>query len=277
LIVGFNQFLDFSPTLIADNLNAQGFLASSITLDLLFMRTRKLVSGMVLARFFDDPDFRDELIDGLKPKIGNFGRIGFPAVLGINNTSEVLDHLESALGIPVFEIPGLPPSVPGIRLHNMLLSAIEKQGGTVNNGILVSGAQAKEQIINAIISEAAARQIRHPARKYILASGGILGGGIITDKTGYAQETIFDLPISPSIHRSDWFNSQFLSHESHPIHTIGLRVNPALQPVNDEYQVIYHNLYAVGNLIGNCDPIRECSLEGIALATGYKIGESINL
>ena len=48
-----------------------------------------------------------------------------------------------------------------------------------------------------------------------------------------------------------------------------------LHPVNDQAQIIYKNLYAVGNIIGNCDPIREHSLEGIALATGYKIGESI--
>jgi hypothetical protein len=32
----------------------------------------------VLARLFDDPDFRQELIDELKPHLGRAERIGFP-------------------------------------------------------------------------------------------------------------------------------------------------------------------------------------------------------
>jgi glycerol-3-phosphate dehydrogenase subunit B len=275
LIVGFSQFLDFYPSIIADNLNAQGFIASSINLDLSSLRKRKFVSGMVLARLFDKPEFRQEVIDTLKPILGNSSRIGFPAVLGIKNTAEVLKHIESSLDLPVFEIPGLPPSIPGIRMHNMLVSAIESLHGNIDTGSLVSHASAEEDLLAAVITEAAARQITHSSINYILATGGILGGGITTDQEGYAQETVFNLPLLTGPARSDWFNGQFLSDESHPIHLNGVNVDFDLHPVNDQAQIIYKNLYAVGNIIGNCDPIREHSLEGIALATGYKIAESI--
>lgn len=276
LIAGFSQFLDFYPALVADNLNAQNILAREISLDLKSLRNRKFLSGTVLAHLFDDPEFRQEVIEALKPKLGNVGRVGFPAVLGLQKTGEAMQHLESSLGIPVFEIPGLPPSIPGIRLHNMLVSAIESNHGSVYSGMSVSSASIDNKLVSAVWSEAAARQKSHSAKIYVLATGGVLGGGITTDNNGYAQEVIFDFPIDAPRKRAYWFRDEFLSRESHLIHTTGLHVDPALHPVDDREQVIYPNLYAVGSVLGNCDPIRERSLEGIALATGFKVGESLS-
>ena len=276
LIVGFSQFHDFYPSMVADNLNKQGILARDISLDLESLHIRKFVSGSVLARLFDDPEFRQEVIDVLKPKLGNVGRVGFPAVLGLNKTAQALQHLETALGIPVFEIPGLPPSIPGIRLHNMIFAAIENHHGSIFNGMSVSSASTDNNLVTTIWSDAAARQKSHPAKYYVLATGGILGGGITTDENGDAQESIFGFPIDVTQIRSQWFQDNFLAQESHPIHSAGLDVNPELHPITNGEQVIYQNLYAVGSVLGNCDPIRERSLEGIALATGFKVGENLS-
>ena len=196
LIVGFSQFLDFYPSIVADNLNAQGFIATSINLDLSSLRKRKFVSGMVLARLFDKPEFRQEVIDALKPMLGNSSRIGFPAVLGIKNTAEVLKHIESSLDLPVFEIPGLPPSIPGIRMHNMLVSAIESLHGNIDTGSLVSHASAEKDLLAAVITEAAARQITHSSINYILATGGILGGGITTDQERLCARDCFQFAFT---------------------------------------------------------------------------------
>jgi len=276
LITGFSQFLDFNPTLIADNLNAQALLAREISLDLKSLRSRKFITGMLLANLFDEPDFRQEVVDALKPKLGNAGRVGFPAVLGIRHSAEVINYLEAAFGIPVFEITGLPPSIPGIRLHNMLVSAIESYQGMVNNGMSVSNASVEGNWITAIWSEAAARNLSHHANNYVLATGGILGGGIQTTECGYAQEMIFNIPIVVPNNRTQWFHDTFLSPESHPIHTSGVLVDQDLHPVDRSGRIIYQNLFATGSLLGNCDPIRERSLDGIALASGYKIGECLS-
>jgi glycerol-3-phosphate dehydrogenase subunit B len=157
----------------------------------------------------------------------------------------------------------------------MLVSAIESLHGIIDNGSLVSQASAEKDLLTAVVTDAAARQITHSAFNYVLATGGILGGGITTDQNGYAHETVFNLPLPISHTRSDWFKGQFLSNKSHSIHLNGVNVDFDLHPVNGQAQIIYKNLYAVGNIIGNCDPVREHSLEGIALATGFKIGESI--
>jgi len=276
LIVGFSRFFDFFPAMVADNLNAQGILAQNITLDLKSLQHRKIISGMVLARLFDDPEFCQELIDALKPALGRVGRIGFPAVLGLLQPMNVKQCLESSLGLPVFEIPGLPPSIPGIRLQNLLVAAIELNQGSVYSGIEVSRASTDGKFINTIWSEAAARQKPYNAKDYVLATGGILGGGIFTNEDGNAHEPIFGLPISLPESRTQWFQNEFLSKGSHPVFKSGLRVNPAFHPVDKINEVIYQNLYAVGGAIGNCDPIRERSLEGIALATGFTVAEIIS-
>jgi glycerol-3-phosphate dehydrogenase len=275
LIVGFNKFLDFFPDLIADNLNAQNILARALILDLPSLYDRKFITAMVLARLFEDPEFRQEIIDALKPKLGNAGRIGFPAVLGLQNSRQVMEHLQLSLGLPVFEIPGLPPSIPGIRLHNLLVSAIEQNHGTVHNGMTVSRVSSEDKLIQTVWSEAASRLKPHTAQKYVLATGGILGGGIFANHDGYAQESIFSLPLSGREQPTRWLRNEFLADEGHPIYTAGVRVDPAFHPVDKMNQEVYQNLYVVGGMLANCDPVSERSLEGIALATGFKVGEAI--
>ncbi len=140
----------------------------------------------------------------------------------------------------------------------------------------ISRVSSDGKVINAIWSEAAARQIHHAAKAYILATGGILGGGITTNEAGYAQETIFGLPINYPEQHTRWFQNEFLAKGSHLIYKTGLSIDSAFHPVDKINEVIFQNLYAVGGAIGNCDAIREHSLEGIALATGFTVGETLS-
>ncbi len=277
LIVGFAQCPDFYPSLVAENLNAQAVFASDLLLDLPSLRSRRFVTGMVLAQLFDTPEFRREVAEALKPKLANAARVGFPAVLGLDHALEAMHDLQERLGVPVFEIPGLPPSIPGIRLHKMLIAEIEKHGGRVLDGMQVIGAETEGGRIRAVFSEAAARHKPHRAEKFILASGGILGGGIQTTNTGYAQDTVFGLPIDAPPARTDWFQPEFLSAQGHPIFRAGLTIDQRFQPLDPQGQPIYTNLYAAGGILGGCDPLRERSLEGIALVTGYLAGQAASL
>ena len=55
--------------------------------------------------------------------------MGLPAMLGLRDPHEVLADVEHRLGRRVFEIPTLPPSVPGMRLYEILRSALRAAGG----------------------------------------------------------------------------------------------------------------------------------------------------
>jgi len=274
-IVGFTDFLDFWPEWIAANLSAQGVAAEGLTLDLPAgypngARSRNFVNGMLLARMFDDPQFRTELANALRPHLGDAHRVGFPAVLGLEHPMAALHHLQDLLELPVFEIPGLPPSIPGIRLQRLLVNAARQAGAHILEGLQVVHASLAPggRQIEAVWSEAAARPHPHRARRFLLATGGFLGGGITLDSTGYAKETALNLPVPTPAARERWFSTKFLDPPGHPIFRAGLTVNPRFQPLAPDGEPHYENLFAAGGILAGFDSVRELSLDGVALVSG---------
>ena len=275
LIVGFDGFQDFYPGLITENLMRQDIPANEIILDLPSLRKRRFITPIIMARLFDTEEFRAEVVAALKPRLGDCDRIGFPAILGLERSMLAKQDLEKGLDCPVFEIPTLPPSVPGIRLHNLLLKVIQKNGGRVYNGMQATAYESENGRVTAIWSEAAARQKYHSAKTFILATGGVLGGGITGDQDGNMREMVFNLPLSAPIMRLDWFRPLFFDPSGHPAYQSGTQVNSILQPTNNNGQGVFENLFAIGSILAGGDFLRERSLEGIALATGFKVGEMV--
>jgi len=274
LLVGFKQMPDFYPNIVAGNLNKQGKQASYVMLNLPMLANRRFNNAVLTARMMEQADLRTELVTALKPHLGEAARIGFPAFLGLHQAMMVKDALEQAFGRPVFEIPSLPPSVPGMRLHQILKQAIEQHGSFVYDGMEALRAEHENGRITAVLTEAAARPRRHRFEKYVLATGGILGGGITTNIDGEAREVVFDLPVSAPDSRLNWFRQEFMHKEGHPIYRAGLTVNESFQPVNG-HGPVYDNVYAAGTTLSHCEVIRERSFEGVALATGYQVGKTV--
>lgn len=275
LIVGFKQLGDFYANVVADNLAHQGIPAQPVTLDLPALAARNFTTAVLLADMMDLADFRAEVIEAVRPHLGRSERVGFPAVLGTERPRHVKQELEAALGRPVFEIPGLPPSVPGIRLFRILRDKIEKNGGFVYDGMRAVAATHEDGRITAVYTEAAARQRPHRFDRFVLATGGILGGGIRANHAGEVGEAIFDLPVTAPAGRLEWFRREFLDREGHPIYRAGLTVNRHFQPENGSGQTLYNNLFIAGTTLAHCEVIRERSFDGVALATGYAVGKVV--
>jgi glycerol-3-phosphate dehydrogenase subunit B len=116
----------------------------------------------------------------------------------------------------------------------------------------------------------------HQAKIFVLATGGLLGGGYRAEYTGKVYETVFDLPLNAPADRSGWFHEKFLTSQGHPIFQVGPAFAKEFRPLDGDGQPVGENLYFVGGALGNCDAIRERSLEGISLATGYTVGNLIS-
>jgi anaerobic glycerol-3-phosphate dehydrogenase B subunit len=276
LIAGFERHGDFFPALIAANLEEQGIPARGISLDLASLRERRFYDARLLAWKFENPAFREEVASALKPRLEGAARVGFPALLGLRTPIEVLRDLEARLEVPVFEIPTLPASIPGIRLHNILIGAVQYGGGRVFEGMQVLGAETADGRVAAVWSEAAARRKAHPAGSFVLATGGLLGGGAQADYNGLVREVVFNLPMSAPVDRATWFHREFLAAEPHPIYCSGLEVDESFRPAGGSGQPVFDNLYTAGSALAHFDPIRERSLEGVALVTGYLIGNHLS-
>jgi len=272
LLVGFEQFVDFYPHVAADNLTQQGIPAEYVMLDLPSLARQRRLTSVVLANMMEQETFRQEVAQALKPKLGQAARVGFPAVLGLREATAVWQALSDLLERPVFEVPTLPPSVAGIRLHHILQDAIQAQGGWVFDGMEAVGAEMDGGRVTAVITETAARNRAHRAQNYVLSTGGILGGGIYAGYEGGVQEVIFDLPVNAPDNHLDWFHTDFMDKRGHPIYQTGISVNEQFQPVNGSEQPLLSNLFAAGATLAHCEPIRERSFEGVALVTGYVAG-----
>jgi glycerol-3-phosphate dehydrogenase subunit B len=128
----------------------------------------------------------------------------------------------------------------------------------------VTGYEADNDHVKGVWSEAAARKKYHSAKSFILATGGLLGGGIVGDQDGAVHEIVFNLPLVAPRERLDWFKPHFLDPSGQPIFQTGIQVNSILQPTDHDGCEAFTNLYIAGSTIGGGDFLRERSYEGIA-------------
>lgn len=281
LIIGFKGFPDFYPHWIADNLIKQGIPSRSIILDLPSLQQKSFITSRVLAESFDQAPFVEEFLQILEARLRidetlTAPRIGLPAVLGLKNHALVMQTLHKRLSREIFEVPTLPPSIPGIRLHQLLVKVIQANGGRVYDGMQVTKAEfTQDKTISKVWSEAAARHKPHSAKEFILATGGLLGGGFFASYSDGIQEQIFQLPVEAPQDRNLWFDRQFLSPQPHAIYTSGIKINQDLRPIGIDQNELARNLRVVGANLAGGDYLRQRALDGVALLSGYLAGELI--
>lgn len=278
-------FRDFNAALAISNLKS--LISSSpifaVTLSLPHAPAHRDSYATDLARLFDLPGYRDEVIAVWKPSLEDAPkRLGLPPILGLDHSLEAKQHLESALGLELFEIPILPPSVPGMRLFNLLCDDFQNHGGQMILGPTVRGQINSGRA--AVTADMNGREREYKADTLILATGGFLNGGLVAEFDGAIRESVFNLAVDAgysgselhSLHsrtRAAWTSEHFLG--PHPFAKFGVRVNKNLQPLNADGKPIASNLRAIGSILAGADRLAEGSREGIELATAWRGIETI--
>jgi glycerol-3-phosphate dehydrogenase subunit B len=268
LIVGFEGLKEFSGRQAAETLSSEWPGLRSMRI--VFPGTRGLneVHAVHLAQALELSDTREALAGLIRPEIGEAAYVGLPAVLGIKKTPLIIEHLEKLLGVPVFEIPMMPASVPGFRLKETfdsrlpqrgLLRLIDKRVESVRrtadgNFLLNIGGPDQDQFIK--------------ARGIILATGRFMGKGLLSDRKGI-YEPLFKLPLYQPAGRVSWHHERFLEPAGHPINSAGIEVDDSFRPIDPSGKVIQENLFAAGSILAHQDWIRMKCGSGLAIATAY--------
>jgi glycerol-3-phosphate dehydrogenase subunit B len=276
LLAGFRELRDFFPPLAAANLVAQGVPARGIYLKMPPTKRKLDFYTRTVAQLFEDPAFREDVGRQLRAERGDATRIGLPAVLGLKDPLGVVADLQHYSGAQIFEIPTLPPSVPGMRLFEIFRAAIVKAGGRLQIGGWVVRGQGENGRLQAIFSEAAARDLEHRANAFLLATGGVAGGGVRTDQAGAVWETALGLPLNAPAERGQWFSPRFLDERGHPIYHAGVATDGQMRPLDADGKVVYANVAVAGAALAGSDPIRERCYSGLALATGWKAAQVLS-
>jgi glycerol-3-phosphate dehydrogenase subunit B len=273
LVVGFRVLRDFHAAYLADNVSRGGVAARAVVLDRR-VDGRPEANSMGLAKALDDPASRREIADEVGRLAGDEARVGFPAGLGAADPHGVWRDLEARLGRPVFEIPTLPPSVPGMRVFRTLRDRLRAHGGRiVLNSVAVSAERANGRI-ESVRATAAARELTYRARWIVLATGGVASGGIELDSHWQARETALGLPLAgvpaPDQPRfgADYFGE-------HPFSRVGVAVDEGLRPVDASGARVVENVLVAGATLAGARPWKEKSGDGVSLASGYRAAELI--
>lgn len=262
LMVGFKGFKDFYANYAADPLRYRGLTLS------LSEPFRQEITATGLARLMEKESFRKEIGREIKRQMGNETRIGFPAVLGVRDPWGVKKGLEETIGAEVFEIPILPPSIPGMRIFNRFKEWLTQRGVTFILGHPVSKATLRGRKCESIEISNPPLSSSYSADRYILATGRFVGGGLMADEEKIF-EPIFDLPVAQPKSREDWFGRTFFSDLSHPVHEVGILTNSSLRPVDDKGELVLENVWVAGSILAGHHSVDEKSREGIEIATGY--------
>jgi len=281
LLVGFESLVDFDAPRAAAHLDAAGvpFDARGVTIqfpgdlraDAKVTRYAKLLdtNADVAVRGRDRPA-RDALADRVNTERDGEERVGFPAVLGDDDAAGVRDHLADRLGADVFEVPMGPPSLPGLRLEDALFDALDEAGASIETGNPVVDFDGEGRVERVYVEKNGAR-IPNSADEYVLATGGLVGKGVESDRER-VYEPVFGCHVPHADDRYEWFDGEAFG--DHDFARFGVRTDDDLRPTDADGDPEFENVRAAGAVLGGYDFAAEKSGSGVSIATGYAAGRA---
>jgi glycerol-3-phosphate dehydrogenase subunit B len=279
VFVGLRGLKDFFPSYLADNVaRAPRPGSAPVTTRVVELApplgAARDVSPVGFARRFERADFRESVLTELGRNLVPGEIVGFPAVLGIGGAREVWGELETRLGHSVFEVPTLPPSVPGIRVYETMTAALRRLGARLVIGSTVAGAEAGNGRLGGVVAHNAGRPLTYQAHSFVLATGGFASAGLELDSSGKVREPVFDLPVAglPGQNEPLFGPSYF---DEHALSRAGVAVDESRRPVDTEGAPAYENLHVAGATLAGAVPWREGSGNGLSLASGYAAASAI--
>ncbi len=263
------QVRDFSAGLMTAGLRARGLIQVGVVdLNLPGDPPARDLYAHDLAVRFDDPDYRQQVARAWAPRLRGVSRLGVPAFLGLQRPVEAVADLESRLGISLFEVPTLPPSVPGLRLERALRTTLQRRGVEIIEGPAVRGevdARSEGRRASGVVATTAGGPRRFRSDAVVLATGGALHGGWLGYASGEVQDSVFGLPLAAPDRRERWAEPDPFHQQNYS--RIGLRTDVRQRPVDARGRPYFENVFAVGGILAGADRTYEGSRQGIDLAS----------
>jgi glycerol-3-phosphate dehydrogenase subunit B len=211
---------------------------------------------------------REKLAKKILPHVKDARIVGLPAVLGLYQAQKVVAHLTELIGVPVFEIPTMPPSIPGLRLKEVFERGLrEKRPHYFTKKRVLEISQRSGDMFEVNIgNQTKGRTIL--SKGVILATGRFIGGGLHADRRRI-RETILDLPVHQPGSRNKWHREDFLDPRGHLVNQAGLEIDDAFRPLDKNGRPAFYSLFAAGSILAHQDWKRTKSGVGIAVATAF--------
>lgn len=217
------------------------------------------------------PGTLEALVESLAPHVGDAAYVGFPAALGLYGAGDVQARLEEMLGVRIFEIPTMPPSVAGLRLRAVFEQELPRRGVALFSQKLVQGVEnGRDGTFRFHLAGVAGedKEATVGAKAAVLATGRFFGKGLAADRIG-VRETVFNLPVAQPKDRGEWHRQDFYDPKGHPLNRVGVEVDASFRPLDDNGRPFKENLFAAGSILAHQDWMRMKCGAGLAAATAY--------
>ncbi len=272
-ILNIEGFLDFPVEFVAYGLRQMGAQATTHTVALNILQANRKspyeTRATSIARLMDNDEILRDFAAEVESQIPNPQSqiaIVLPAVFGLSG-SEPLQKLRSMMGVPVYVIATLPPSLLGMRVQNVLRKHFVELGGNifheskVTSGIISGGE---------VTSIASGYSETVTADNYILATGSFQSHGLVADYRK-VSEPLFNLDIDAASSRTGWTCPAIF--ESQPYMSFGVSTDSHLHPLRGATAV--RNLYAVGSVLSGHNALAQADGTGVSLITALAAAASI--
>lgn len=272
-VVGIEGFLDFQPQMVSAELQREGIPASACYVHLpLLDRLRENPSefrAINVARWLDRPENMAQIVAEIAPLITDADTVFMPACIGLDSEEPLLE-LQNQLGKPIYLLPTLPPSLLGIRLHEILLRQFRRQGGIIMPGDKVTSVNCVGSCIESVTTRNHG-DISLKASQFVLATGSFFNNGLVAE-FDRVYEPLMHLDLCHIPPRAQWTNKEFFA--SQPYMTFGVQTDQRLRAQKGGQPI--ENLYVAGAVLGGFDPLTEGCGAGVSLISGlHAAGEII--
>ena len=266
---------DFFPEVVKANLQKEfGFS----TIELKQVRPSGLAAWQTVGKSIPDTayakfwcsemgrEFLRAWVAELRRDLGSAsGAVIFPGlhVAACPQVEEIMEQIPW----PVVEMTSFPPSALGHALYYSFRERFKNLGGELLLNSRVERVEAEAGLAQRAIVKSKGKEISFSAKKFILATGGILGRGLVAGQGG-VRETVFGLPLHVP---REWSGSRFLGKQ--PYAYAGVVTDRRLRPVDPVTgETLLENVLVVGRMLAHWDPWVERCGGGVSLTSGFLAG-----
>jgi glycerol-3-phosphate dehydrogenase subunit B len=268
LIVDLQGLKGFSARLLAERLGSEWPGLKTLSIPSIYSDQAHEINPIPLANDLEIAEHRRKFAELIRPHVKDVEFVGLPAVLGIHQPDQVVHELGELLGKPVFEIPAMPPSIPGMRLKEAFLRFLPAKGVhcLFQKKVLKATPTADGEFLLDIGRSEHEDRIR--ADGVLLATGRFLGGGLQSDHATI-KEPIFDLPVFQPEERNQWHRDRFFDPSGHAVNQAGLETDAMLRPLDANGSPVFEKLFSAGIILAHQDWTRMKCGSGLSVATAY--------
>lgn len=271
-IMNIEGFLDFYPEFIAEEFRKYGIKCTFGTFNSTAIeQIRKNPSEMRsanLARVFDHKANLEELAGKIREFSAESEAVVLPAIIGINR-SDSLEVLRAMVAKPLFLLPTLPPSIPGVMAQKALQRHFRGLGGEYFLGDTVLSENLNGSRAYRIHTENHGN-IPFEAENFVLATGSFFSKGLVATPDGI-NEPIFGADTRYAEDRSEWYTLNFF--DRHNYQAFGVSTDNNFNILKNGRTI--ENIFCTGAGLAGFHPIQDGCGAGVSILSAMYVADKI--